>query len=358
LRADTPKGLPGREYDGARFDDDRGGHVESYFLKINDPSGERALWLKATILAHDTAHVHHAPEPVAETWAIAFERGKRPVCAKSTVALPRARFSPDSLDVEMPDLALSRTRARGKVGVIAVDLALEDTTAPLVHFPHPWMYAGPFPSSKLVSPMPDLRARGTVDLGDRTWRVDGSAAGGTSQTRTDGWRGLLGHNWGRGHAFAYAWAHCNVWDVEQAPRGEAAEQDLVFEGTTARVRVGPVLTPPATLLVVRHAGQTHALTHLRQMFRNRGSMTLRRWQFSGSGPTIRVRGEMWAETSDMVGLRYENPDGAVTYCLNSKLASARLEVQVCGGASFTARSRAAALEIGTRDPNHGVEMFL
>ena len=319
------------------------GHVESYFLKINDPAGERALWVKATILAREGTH---AADTVAESWVVVFERGKKAAVAKSTVPLSQARFalrgaaaSTTQPYAELPGLSMSRTHVRGTVGDVTIDLSLEDTTAPLVHFPHAWMYSGPFPSSKLVSPMPDLRARGKIEVGDRTWNVDG-------------WRGLLGHNWGRGHAFTYAWGHCNIWQG----RGDA--ERLVFEGTSARVRAGGLLTPMATLLLVRHAGETHALTQIRQIFRNHGSMTFRRWQFVGSGPTMKLRGEMWAETDDMVGLRYENPDGAMTYCLNSKLASAHLELELNRGASFTLTSRAAALEIGTRDPDHGVEMVL
>ncbi len=334
-----------------------GGRVESYFLKINDRAAERALWVKATILAHDAAH---GADAVAEAWVVAFERGKRAAVAKSTVPLSAARFvrggalvSPSQPYAEMPGLSVSRSHVRGKVGSIGIDLALEDSSAPLVQFPHAWMYSSPFPSTKLVSPMPDLRASGKVDVAGRTWNVDG-------------WRGLLGHNWGRGHAFMYAWGHCNVWE------GRDDAERLVFEGTSARVRAGRVLTPMATLLLVRHAKETHALTHFRQMFRNHGSMTFRRWQFSGSGPTIELRGEMWARADDMVGLRYENPDGAMTYCLNSKLASARLEVELYrvrsseplrgvgsqASLKFTVTSRAAALEIGTRDPDHGVEMVL
>jgi hypothetical protein len=320
-----------------------GGRVESYFLKINDKDAERALWVKATTLTHDDTH---GADAVAEAWVIAFERGKPAVAAKATVSLSQARFvtgpdtpSPSQPYAEMPGLSVSRSHVRGKVGGVGIDLVLEDSSAPLVQYPHAWMYSGPFPSTKLVSPMPDLRATGKVELDGRTWTIDG-------------WRGLLGHNWGRGHAFMYAWGHCNVWDER-----DNAER-LVFEGTSARVRAGRMLTPMATLLLVRHANETHALTRFRQMFRNHGSMTFRRWQFSGSGPTIKLQGEMWADTDDMVGLRYENPDGAMTYCLNSKLASARLEVELERGRSFVATSRAAALEIGTRDPDHGVEMVL
>lgn len=317
-------------YEGVAYDGSSRGHVESYFLKINDPGQTRALWIKATILAPKEGDV------VAEGWGIAFERGKKPVAAKVTVPYAAAAFARASADVEMPGLSLSRERAHGEVGEAWFDLALSDASEPFVHFPHPRMYSGPFPSSKLVSPMPDLRARGEVRLRDgRHWKVDG-------------WRGLLGHNWGRGHAFAYAWGHCNVWDKET---------DLVLEGTSARVRVGPVLTPTATLLVVRAGGATHYLTRMRQIFRSQGSMTFRRWQFDGRGKDVHVRGELWAESEDMAGLRYDNPDGAVTHCLNSKLASARVEVTLPGRTPIVATSRAAALEIGTRDGHHGVEML-
>jgi hypothetical protein len=63
-----------------------------------------------------------------------------------------------------------------------------------------------------------------------------------------------------------------------------------------------------------------------------------------------------ARTDDMVGLYYANPDGAMTYCLNSKLASARVRFEPKGRAPLTLTSRAAALEVGTRDADHGVRM--
>jgi hypothetical protein len=318
-------------WDGVRYDEQRSshGHVESYFLKVNDPSGERALWVKATILRR------LGEAPCAESWAIAFERGKPAVGSKATFDFSSARFSRDTIDIEMPGLTVSRSRVHGSVGDVAFDLALSDEGAPFVFFPHRRMYTGPLPSTKLVSPMPDLRATGEIRVeGGRVWRVDG-------------WRGLLGHNWGKGHAFAYAWGHCNVWNETD---------DLVLEGTSARVRVGPVLLPTATLLAMRTGGRTHMLTRIRTLLRNRGAMTLRRWTFSGNGPSVSVRGELWADTDDMVGLQYDTPNGAMTYCLNSKLASARVEVAVAGEKPIVATSRAAALEIGTRDPHHGVRM--
>ena len=48
----------------------------------------------------------------------------------------------------------------------------------------------------------------------------------------------------------------------------------------------------------------------------------------------------------------------MTYCLNTKIARARLELRLPGAAPFVATSRAGALEIGTADREHGVRMFL
>jgi hypothetical protein len=92
--------------------------------------------------------------------------------------------------------------------------------------------------------------------------------------------------------------------------------------------------------------------------KNRGLISLRRWEATARGSGVRVRAELSAETDDLVGLHYPNPRGAMTYCLNTKLARARVEIDLPGGRSIVANSRAAALEIGTRDPRHGVRMFL
>jgi len=325
-------------HDGVRFDaSSRRDHVESYFLKINDPSGARALWVKATIL------LARGKEPIAERWAIAFERGAPAVAAKSTIAFEDARFADDAIDIALDGLELTRTHARARpTDDIAFDLLIEDRSAPFVFYPYARMYEGTFPSSKFTSPMPNLRARGTVRMGDRAWNIDG-------------WRGLLGHNWGRKHALAYAWGHCNVWDGDHA---DDASRDVVFEGLSARVRVGPLTTPTTTLVALRIGESTHMITHVSELLRNRGGMTYRRWRFSARDQSVSVRGELFAETDDMVGLHYENPDGAMTYCLNSKLARARLEIDERGKKTRVLESRAAALEIGTRDPNHGVAMVL
>ena len=160
---------------------------------------------------------------------------------------------------------------------------------------------------------------------------------------------MQGHNWGRGHADLYAWCHVNTWE---------SEAELVVEAMSGRVRVGPVLTPLVTLVCARFRGVTYLWNAPLVVARAYGEVGLRRYDFSAESREGRVEGSFEADTEDMVGLYYPNPEGPMTYCLNSKLARAHVRLEASGRPPIVVRSRAAALEIGTRDAEHGVRMYV
>jgi Tocopherol cyclase len=324
--------------DGLRFDPARSreGHVESWFLKANDPQGRRAIWLRWTVWA-GSGEAQHA---VAEAWAVAFGGAHGHVATKTSVPFDRARFATGSTGASIDGCTLTAGAARGRVEsggrAISYDLTIDALEAPLLHFPHPWMYERPFPRTKIVSPIPHARISGTVDVEGEPWLLEA-------------WPGMVGHNWGAGNAESYAWGHCNAWD---------GEDDVVFEGFSARVRAAGVLLPMSTALCVRHHGTSYMLNGFVALARNHGSVSPRRWRFHGRGARVAIEGEMWADTEDFVGLFYPNPDGTMCYCLNSKLANAELTLRIEGRAPKTLRSRRAALELATRDPHHGVRMYV
>jgi hypothetical protein len=340
-------------------------HVESYFIKVNEPNGDRAVWLKATIFAS-------AREPsrtIAEGWAIAFDRrgGRmRHAAVKHTLPYASTSFSREALGVrwELPQVAAPRTATspdataseapqaldtpdsmlinpgatRGAISHrgerVAWDLRFSGSLAPIAPLPFEAMYKPTFPSAKLVTPYPDLRFEGTVTAFGETWSLDG-------------WRGMQGHNWGRRHTDFYAWCHINVWEEEE---------DFILEGMSASVRLGPLQTPLLTLICARHRGVRYDFNRPIDMARAKGDATLRRWTFSTSGKYGRIEGEVEAETDAMVGLYYANPAGPMTYCLNSKLSRARVRFEAQGRPPLVLTSKAAALEIGTHDADHGVQM--
>jgi hypothetical protein len=322
----------GLRYEGARA---REGHVESWFLKANDPGSRRALWLKWTVWAGD----RRPTVAIAEAWAVAFGAKDGPVAVKMAVPFDgdRARFETEELGVTIDGCSLSREAARGRVEtgarVIGYDLRVESLADPLLHYPSPWMYEGRWPAQKIASPLPSARVSGRAQVDAETWDIER-------------WPAMVGHNWGRRHAPLYAWGHCNLWD---------GGEDLVLEGASLGGG-GPVIG--GTILCLRHEGVRHDLNGLRAVAGNGGAITPRRWRFRGRAKGVAIDGEMWAETDDFVGLFYPNPDGSNCHCLNSKLARAEVTLTLAGRPPRTYRSSRAALEIGTSDTRHGVKMYL
>jgi len=328
----------------------RGGpHVESWFAKAHQPDGKRALWLKITVVGREGAGV----PPVAEAWAVLFDREKGHVATKSTVPLGTARFARGSLDVEVDGCELSMGRARGAIASggrrVAWDLAIgPERSHPVVHLPAPSLYDARLPSTKLVTPLSDGRMTGHVE-------VDRGEGEGAERWVVEAWPAMIGHNWGPSHARLWAWVHCNTWEIAGVPT-----EELVLEAVSGRVRMGPVpaLSPMGTAVFVRWRGERWDL-NARELFgQNRGSISQRSWECTAEGKGARVRAEVGAETDDFVGLHYANPSGTQAYCLHTELARARVELSLPGGRTIVATSRAAALEIGTRDTRHGVRMYL
>jgi hypothetical protein len=324
----------GLRYDRSKARVARRGHVESWYLKANDPGARRAIWLKWTIWAGDRA----PDRALAEAWAVAFGGAAGHVATKTSVPFEQAQFEPRNLGAIVDGCRLSAGGAEGRVEsggrAIDYDLRIESLDPPLVHLPAAWMYTASFPAQKIVSMMPNLRVSGRATVQGEVWALDA-------------WPGMLGHNWGHAHAAPYAWGHCNAWD---------GEEDVVFEGFTARVRALPVA--PVTALLLRYRGKRYSLNGFASLARNAGSISPRRWSFRGLGRRVELAGELWADTDDFVGLFYPNPDGTECYCLNTKVARAEITLSIAGQPPRTLRSERAALELATLDPHHGIRMYV
>jgi len=85
-----------------------------------------------------------------------------------------------------------------------------------------WLYDRRLPRSNGAALVPDAMFAGHLDVSGR--RVD-----------MDGWRGMVGHNWGRDHADRWIWVHA----TGLGQRDPGGWLDMVL----ARVRLGPVLSP-------------------------------------------------------------------------------------------------------------------
>lgn len=316
--------IPVVDWNGARFDPaGRGGHYESWFLRANDPSGMRAFWIRYTIFAPRD----RPGDAVGELWAISFDRSTGAITpVKHELPIGACSFARDHLEVKIGDAHLDHRSLRGRASshghTIAWDLTYAGGGAPLLLLPER-LYATKVPRAKVVVPRPLARFTGTID-------VDGVALAITE------WVGSQNHNWGSRHTDRYAWGQ--VAGFDERP-------DAFLECSTARIKIGPLWTPPLSPVMLRLGDETLAWNGLVRATRALGAYAPYQWHIetTGKAGTLEIRIE--AEPTDFVALRYPNPPGGTKICLNSKLARCEVTLTRAREAPLRLHSSRAAFEI-------------
>lgn len=314
-------------------------HLESYFLKGNDPQTLRAYWIKFTVYApkNDPANA------VGEVWAVVFDTpAQRVLAAKQVYSMSECVLTPGC--IRMGASNLRQDGSEGELvtpsGVrLAWNLRYDGDSVPLVPFPWAWMYTARLPKTKTVTPHPDSRHSGRIVVGSDTWELREVP-------------GMQGHNWGREHAYRYAWVHCNLF-ADGATRA-------VFEGFSAQLKIGPLLTPPISVGVLwLPDGRKLAFNRLKALRSPEVTIQHTQYRFRYAHADYRLSGAAEADAAAMAGLVYRNPDGTVSHCLNSKTANLRLMLEGPAGELLHLTSdRGAALETLTRDNDHPVRMLV
>ena len=197
---------------------------------------------------------------------------------------------------------------------------------------------GPFPKAKSFTPLPALTASGEIEVfGERIV--------------VDGWQGMLGHNWGKEHPREHAWGQCFF----PAAAGEPAAW---VEGITGRITVlGGVTLPRLSTLIVQRGDESFRFDRGVDPWAQHAEIEERRWLVELKSARARVILEMDSSGRPIVCLGYKDPNGVMGYCINTKLARAKLVVEPTGSASFTLESdHGGALEFLRREPVRGLEV--
>lgn len=310
------------------------GHYESFFQRANHPSRPLAFWIRYTIFSPR----RRPQDAVGELWAIFFngETGSH-VVVKHTVPLQQCTLRSSAFEIIIGGADLRPGELRGAVSIeqasIAWDLTYQTEAAPLLLLPLR-LYGTRLPAAKSLVGAPLAAYQGNLVVNGETIEVNQ-------------WIGSQNHNWGSRHTDSYAWGQVAGFDTHP---------ESFLEVATARLKSGPVWSPPLTLLVLRHAGKEWTLNTVLQGWRAKGSFDLGHWRFRSHSKQVMIEGSIDAPRSAFVGLRYANPPGGTKDCLNTKLASCRVQVQERGSnkqETLFTRHR-AAFEILTEDHRHGV----
>jgi hypothetical protein len=321
----------------------RPGMVESYFLKLHDPAGDLAVWIKYTFLRRARGH-----QPLGEVWCILFDR--RAVREGSGAPPVRAeKASHDLLSVDALETKgeiviggnlLTPGLASGLLPGVRWRFSFAPVGQPLTLLPGP-CYSPWVPTSKLTTPVPAARATGILELPEGTVEF------------TD-WHLSLGHNWGRRHTDSYVWGQVG----QETDRGR-----FFFEGLS--LPADPVAggQPRVTVGKVRLAGEEIDFSGPTSWARNRAEVASGRWELDMSNRGWRLIGQLHWDPRLVAGLRYLQPDGGIRCCLNSMVADGVLALHRREGGADRELVRievqgTAALEFLTPRLDHGFAMLV
>ena len=314
----------------------RGGHYESFFVRANHPDRPLAFWIRYTVFSPRAA----PEETIGELWAVWFdgERGQHSA-AKAELPIDQCAFTRDRLDVRIGAASLTAEELHGSIvttgRTVAWTLRMESSGAPLLLLPER-LYRARLPRAKSIVGRPDVRFHGFFAVGSEEFEIDG-------------WRGSQNHNWGSRHTDQYAWGQVVGFDTHSAG---------VLEVATARIRLGPVLLPSMTLLVLRLGDIEYRLNTIAHALRSHANVEGFHWSFSSETDEMQMAGTISAPRNAFVGLRYANPPGGVKHCLNTKIASCELRItdKSSNITEVLATSNRAAFEILTDRRDHGIEI--
>jgi hypothetical protein len=299
------------------------GHYESFYLKACHPSRPLGVWIRYT--------VHKRPGETANgsLWFTLFDASEPgPRAAKVTLSGPEAGGGDW---IRVGEARIREGEATGAVGAgVAWELRFRSDERALLHLPRDWMYRARLPRTKLLSPAPAAHFDGRLS-------VDGREIG------IDGWRGMVGHNWGAQHAERWIWLHALT-----------AAGDWL-DAAIGKLKLGPITTPWVANGAVSLGGARHALGGPGR--RAEVAEAPDRCDFLIRGRGLRVRGRLSAARKDFVGWVYADPDGGEHHTVNCSIADLRLAVERDGQPPLQVEVLgSAAYELGMRERDHGMEI--
>jgi hypothetical protein len=302
---------------------EKAGMYESFYIRAVAPEEPVGAWVRYTV------HKRPGERPRGSVWCTVFDASRgRPWMHKLTTERLSA---PADGWIAIGESRLGDGFAEGECGGARWSLEVQADEPELRHLPSGWMYRAPLPRTKLTSPAPSARLHGTFVLPDgRTLELDG-------------WRGMVGHNWGAEHAERWIWLHGVGFEED-----ESAWLDVAL----GRIKVAGRMTPWVANGAVSIAGRRYRIGGL-------GARGLRvresaeGCELSMPGPKgLRIDAQaLVPKESGSAGWRYADPDGGEHEVANCSVAKVELEVRLPGAAGVTRglmTAHGGAYELGMR----------
>jgi hypothetical protein len=317
----------------------------SWYLKLNDPTKQRALWLRFTVLSTKNGF-----KRAAEVSAVVFQRQLDREIKKTAF---KQTFEIDSFSVtkehgaQIGNCQVSENHTLGTIQSkghsIRWDLKMEQKLPnnPGAALSEIFAQSG-FIKNGVTNAYEKVLFSGTLQMNDEEvilWKDAPGMEGYLYESRSP-------HSW--------IWGHCNCF-VDS--HGNPA--NLVFEGLTSRAVLGPLVAPPLSSFFFHYKGKDYNFSTLRDVLYLRSRNTLNEWDFRAERGDLSFHGNARAEHKDFAGITYEDTNGSLLYSCNSKLSDMKIHIYRRGKleSSFIADGT-AALEIVSRQKNPYVPLLI
>jgi hypothetical protein len=305
----------------------RAGMYESFYLRAVSPTEPVGVWIRNTV------HKPPGRPPRGSVWCTVFDaRGGAPLMHK--LSTDELSVPADGWIAVGQDTSMGPGRAQGRCGPARWSLSFVAAEPELRHLSPALLYRTPLPRTKLTSPAPAATFGGVLELEGRP-SID-----------LDGWRGMVGHNWGSEHAERWIWLH---------GIGFQDSPDAWLDVALGRLLIAGRMTPWVANGVLSLDGHRHRLGGLgARGLRVRESAQGGVLEIPGAhGLSLRARVDVPQRSA--AGWRYADPDGGEHDVVNCSVAALELTVEQAGGAPRTLRTEhGCAYELGMRERDHGV----
>jgi len=187
---------------------------------------------------------------------------------------------------------------------ISWNLSLKPSNETYYHFSNNWFYHGFFPKKKILTKDISLKFTGqlSVPRGD----MEGT------------FLGINGHNWGKEHAYKYAYGNCNQFQEDS---------DAYFDGFSAKISLakGLIKSPYLSGASLKFGGQWYHFNNVLTSYKHCVQNLLeKKWQITFVNKDYLLEANIIGNDEIWAHLNYDHPSGKVSTVHNTKFAKGTL----------------------------------
>ena len=287
------------------WDQNKRGHYEVWYCTFNHRASRTGYWIRYTL----ESPVEKAGPAYCQLWFAFFDANnpRRNFAINKRFPIDQLRADNAPFAIEIGDARLEHGKLSGSLAndqhTVSWDLNFDPATFAHFHLPD-IVYRKQFADTKVISPNLMVNYQGKIEIDGETYTFEGDP-------------GCQTHVWGRKHAHAWAWGHCNAFREDPT---------AALEILSVKLKRGPIVTPTMTLLSLYLGSDVYNFRDFYMLPLTRGNWETGLYHFGARGKSVKIEGEFRCRPEDLVRTPYEDPDGEPSFCHNSEVADMTVTV--------------------------------